>query len=321
MELLIALTLFAIVSVTSVMVMSNVLRSSKKIAAQAFLYTEAQNLMDQIEFMVSDSALDYEGYYARNILGEDWNTPHYGYYGQAFFSPGDGGPVDAEEGPYGEGGYGVACPSDPYKTWPIDCSDETPLASQFDQNLGVHPIPGAPTSYTQTDEPTAANAFCKEDIGGSCEDFAYGLSRELILINADGDERIVLTPLLLENGTSLGKLVLTGADSNEDAIADEWTCLAKYVCANPNEATLEDFKAISPAALDILEFSLMITPTEDPYRAFGEADVQVQPMVTVFLTVSLSDDYDQGRLGNGKPVIRLQRSISTGVTQLVPSYL
>ncbi len=84
-------------------------------------------------------------------------------------------------------------------------------------------------------------------------------------------------------------------------------------------STAYDFMAFTPSAINVQDFYVIITPMEDPYRAFAEEDVQVQPQVTLIMTVTLSEDYSGNLLGE-VPSLTLQRTISTGVYGEVISY-
>jgi uncharacterized protein (TIGR02599 family) len=88
-ETLISLAIFSVVSVITVTLLVNGMRSAKKIQAQVLLYSEAQALMDQVARDIERNTIDYETYYARDVLGElGWDTEHYGYYAASFYDPG-----------------------------------------------------------------------------------------------------------------------------------------------------------------------------------------------------------------------------------------
>src|SRR3989338_919710 len=96
-ELLITLTIFAVVAILSVSALVNSMASARKIQAQVFLYSEAEAIMDQLTREIEQNTIDYEAYYARNVQGETgWETQNYGFYGQSFYDPGSGG---WDEGP------------------------------------------------------------------------------------------------------------------------------------------------------------------------------------------------------------------------------
>lgn len=333
-EVIVTATIFVTVAMISVMVLNNILKSSKKIRSQIFLYTEAHAMMDLIMRDIQRNAIDYEAYYAREVLGEaGWATTGYGSYGQSFIHPGTlGGPSSA--GPYdGITGYGTYC-SDMVGSYPADCPDAIPVSDSLDYETGAHPftdIDGVAPSYDETQ--ANMNAFCEGDV--TCADLSHYVTNELILINSTGDERIaILQESLDDQGIDhqLSKVVLSGSDTNNDGIDDQWTCKAEFGCTGADngpdfndidtlEADQANFLPISPSALSVEEFYVMIAPLDDPYRAFAESSnaSQVQPQVTVILTVSLSNDYSSGFLGE-TPSITIQRTISTGVYTEIPSY-
>lgn len=331
-ETIIALTIFSMVAAASSIVMSNVLRSSRKINSQIFLYTETQALMDQLTKAVQRNTVDYEAYYARNVLSEtSWNTENYGFYGQSFYNPGDDGGPD-EAGPYDElaydvNGYGTYC-EDEISSYPADCPDDTPISDSQDYDTGENPFDGIDGTYAALSDPTYMNAFCGTG-DSTCAEMSESYVEELILINSDGSERIIF---VREKGSDdnyqIAQAVMYGSDSDYDGISDEWTCASEYSCtaSGPNPSDLTDgsdsssFMPISPTKLHIDEFYLYISPVEDPYRAFAEEDsgTQLQPQVTIIITATLSSDY--GSVVGDTPSITVQRTISAGVYSEVTSY-
>jgi hypothetical protein len=326
--------------------MMNTLRSTRKIQTQVFLYSEAQAAMDYLARYIEQNGIDYEAYYDREAKGNDsdWHTENYGYYGQSFFHTGDdGGPTSG--GPYsGINGYDAECPSDSSLVYPDDCPDELPIYDELDYDTGAHPFSYIDTiSSSYTDDPSYMNAFCESSSGSvDCEDFDYFFTDDLILISPEGDERTIFTREDFNENSGeyrLSIMQLTGSDSTLDGIVDDWECLDGYTCndsftgdggdtldipwnddLNYHEGTRqEDFMAITPTAVTIESFYVLIAPLEDPYRAFAEEDVQIQPHVTIIMTMSLSEEYSQNLLGN-VPSITVQRSISTGVYTDVNSY-
>lgn len=336
--MIVTLTIFSIISMVAVSVVANSLKSARKIQAQAFLYTEAQALMDKMAREVENSALDYEAYFSMDVLDQSWETPSYGQYAQSFYNPGSGGPFN--EGPYEDvGGYGVYC-EDGVNVYPTGadpetgeinggtCFDDDPPRDAFDQNTGTHPFDGIDAFGYPSDDSFGMNARC--DAGSTCGSVIYNVADALILINSAGDERSIYTRRDLEgnactwdpanNGDCLlVKLAMKGNDTTSDGIVDSWTCQNNFVCEDPALPLLSDFKAMNPSALDVEEFYVYLVPTEDPYRAFAEEDAQVQPQVTLLLTVTLSEGYGANLLGN-PPTITLQRTVSTGVYSEIKTY-
>lgn len=328
-EVLLTLTIFAVVAMISVNLLVNGLRSAKRIQAQVYLYSEAQALMDQIARDVQSNTVDYEAYYSRNVLEDvSWDTPTYGYYGQSFFDPGTGGNAP---GPYVDVNdwYGATCPSDTSLLYPDSCPGETPVYSQLDFDTGAHPFDGIADDYPSdynTDDPTYMNAFCQgtaasPDHGSStCADAGVPFTNELILVNGAGDTRIIFVKEPFDDSPTeygLSRLVMSGTDTNNDGIEDHWECASGYSCSDP--AVLADFMPLSPLNISIVSFDILISPSEDPYRGFAEEAAQLQPQVTIIMEVSLSSEFGSGLLGE-VPSILIQRTISTGVYSKVSSY-
>lgn len=337
-ETLITITIFVVLASVGLEVMTSGIQSSKKIKADTFLVTEAQALMDLIGIDVASNAIDYEAYFAREVLAETgWTTTDYGAYGRAFIHPGDdGGPTHSAMSPYDfTDSYGSLCP-DGSSTYPDDCPSDIPLTDSLDFDTGAHPFTDIDDIDSSTmDNPTYNNAFCGDN-SADCADMQSYQTNELLLINGAGDQRIVILRECLDSDCEdyrLAKVVLKGKDTDNDGIAETWTCNDDYTCNGsddgPAETDLtdddsgagEDFMPISPSKLDIEDFYILVTPVEDPYRAFAEEDenIQIQPKVTIVMTVTLSDSYAKGILGD-TPSITVQRTLSTEVYNEVTSY-
>ena len=317
-EMMITVTIFSIVAILATTMMTNTLRSARKIQAQVFLYTETQALMDRLARSVERSAIDYEAYYSRaaaaladSQVENGWHTENYGYYGQTFYYPFNSG--SAETGPYSAAvsGYGSS-----------------------DLDYGTHPFPGiSGFSATYSEDEDSMNAMC-ERVSSSpadCTIFDYHILDELILINGSGDERTVFLRRLADSGSTsstpdyqLAKMQLVGSDSDLDGVTDLWVCDSAFTCtdtdADGNDVPAEvDFVQMNPSSLHVESFYVYISPIEDPYRAFAESGAQVQPQVTIVLTATLSENYGAKILGD-PPSITLQRTVSTEVYNEIVSY-
>lgn len=323
-------------------VLYNSMRTSKKVQAQVFLYTEAQALMDQIGRVIERNTIDYEAYYLREVQGErGWETRSYGYYGQSFIDPtstggpDDGGPYDLNS-PGDSDGYGTFCSGSTTLSFPDECTYPFADSTSADINQAMHPYD---STIGDIDD---WNAFCEDD--SSCSSLENQIKDVLILINTDGDERTIFG-LEDADGTASGtdnylsKVVMVGVDTDGDGIEDEWSCSSRYSCngtyagntvPKTNDLThitgkerstgvQHDFMPISPSSLSITEFYVILGPVEDPYRAINEPDSQVQPHITIVMTVTLSEAYGSRLLGN-PPSITFQRTVSTGVYSEVTSY-
>jgi len=328
-ELLIAMTIFALVAMVTVNVMVNGMASSKKLQAQLDLHSEGELIMNRLVSEIKRNTIDYEAYYARNVQGETgWETQNYGFYGQSFYDPGSGG---WDEGPYSSLSdyWGVLC-SDGTSIYPDDCPTETPTYADLDLDTGTHPFTGIGSPYT--DDDTSMNALCED--ATDCNALEYAVTDELILINSAGDLRTVFTRELFNASSMeyrLSSVKLTGSDSDADGLVDAWVCSSDYTCTGtgdvPDSAdltdtdptTATDFQAFTPSSINIQDFYVLIAPMEDPYRAFAEEDSQVQPYVTIRMTLIVSEDYGTSFIGE-TPTLTLQRTVPINVYGEVVSY-
>jgi len=341
-EVLITLVIFGVVSVIATYTLISTMRSAKKIQAEAYLYSEAQALMDKVSRDIEVSAVDYEAYYARSVQSENgFGTPDYGLYGQSFFHPGEYG-WNEDDGPYSDKVnylYGPTCPQEPTKPFPDECTTDTqPYEDSVDNEVFTHPFEGVSIidgDYADADDDhTFMNAFC-EYTTESCNSLQFVFQDVLILVNGRGDERIVYARETT-NGAGdsyrLSKAVLTGTDDNGDGLINAWECSPLYTCDTysgddgPDPADLTDgvsdddnFMPITPKNINVEEFHVYVAPLEDPYRAAGEVVGQTQPQVTIVMKISLGSDYDYGLLGE-MPAITIQRTISTGVYHELETY-
>lgn len=334
-EIIIAITLFAILATAGVTMVSNVSNTARKVEMEEYLYTEAQNLIERLTREIQNSGIDYEEYYSRNIY-QTGTIPafrtfgeNYGEYHKQFFNPGSDGPNN---------GYGAYC-AGTTTSYPSDtaCSPDT---GTFDYETGMNPYDGSGKP------PTTANAFCDSSVLCS-HDTDYYQTDELFLINKSGTER---TYFVIENGKvqAIAMVQLDGTDTDGNGIMDTWTCANGYTCNGTNNLPspgdlikadgldTQDFTPISPEALYIDELTFYITPLEDPFKAYAESttntfeNVQLQPRVTIVLKAHyqafnsdgtpILDFSDVGKFLGNVPSITLQTTVGTGVTNVIPAY-
>lgn len=192
---------------------------------------------------------------------------------------------------------------------------------------GTHPYSGNPAG----DDPEDANAFCP--VGGptSCStDLTLHQTDELFLINREGDHR---TYFILDDG-AIKMLELDGTDTDQNGIAEDWTCSSAYTnCSTPAftpPITAAGFLSITPEHVVIDDIQFYISPLEDPFKAFNETTgalfdtVQVQPSVTIVLTAHYQP-YDSAGTPVGaqigdNPTVTIQATATTGVYEVVPGF-
>jgi prepilin-type N-terminal cleavage/methylation domain-containing protein len=85
------------------------------------------------------------------------------------------------------------------------------------------------------------------------------------------------------------------------------------------DPNVSHFLPISPARANVKSLHFIVTPLEDPYRAFAERDVQVHPSVTIVMTIGLSELAEASYPGEF-PDITVQTTVAAGVVGSVNSY-
>lgn len=329
-ELLIAVAVFAIFLTSIVTLLVDMYRSARRITLEEQIYQDLRAMLKQITIMVEDNAIDYEEYYraasGSTEYGEDTNSANYQYgdYAKQFYDWGD------------DGGPGVYCNTDPGYLTPLQPGDACEVIDKttLDTNMGKNP------PLESLGDPSSANAFCGGDIAGvsPCPPPLY--QNELYLINERGDRKtfLALEPIekTVESTTYdekvLSTLWMNGSDTDGDDVSDAWTVPGEFdyngvpssladdlANSKPTANVFEEFIPISPMRTNIIDMQFYVAPYEDPYKAFAETGILVQPHVTVVITVEPSASELTNYLG---PVPRktLQTTIYSEVRENVESY-
>ena len=205
-EVLIAATIFTIVSLVGVTVFVNVIRIQHRVFLENAIYEDARVMMERISREIRSNTVDYEEYYSKastydiafdplpsldlNGMKENPYGTMYGCYAKRFYNPGAGGPE--------QGGFGAYCNSYPPST--AQTPDNTPGCivnkTTLDINTGQNPYAGYST--LSNGNPDVANAFCDQNqssgMDANCKDSSpnHNEQNELYLINAKGTEKTIL---------------------------------------------------------------------------------------------------------------------------------
>lgn len=320
-EIMIAMTIFAMLAVMTVQVFNNTSRMSRKIEIQEYVFTEAEAALSKILREVERSTIDYEEYYSKLVLGSTYYGQNYGAYGATFYDPGTGGPLGLPILGGGDGITGADCVDDDEYFIGMDCEDF--ILNTYDTNIGEHHL-GA----------EQANAFCEGcDLGAK-----YSVQDELYLINGAGSRKVIFALEEKEDGERvISMLEMVGYDDEDgDGVMDFWGCSEDYVCNQdvlhgydvPKEdndlemGPIDDgeFEPVTPGNLNIVDLTFFVAPLEDPYRAFAEGEdvIQQYPHVVVVMTVAPSAGLTQGLLGEDW-TLTIQGVASANVFGVVPS--
>ncbi len=335
-ELIIAISVFAVLAIMTIQIFSNIAGVSRKVEVQEYVFSEAEAAMERIIREIQRSAIDYGEYYSMNVLGSSYYGQNGGAYKATFYDPGSGGPlVLGLDG--GDGIDGTDCGSDTEYFFTEDCEDFD--AGTYDSDTGRHYYSDSEAGFMED-----ANAFC-ESVGGDCYDVGYSLQDELYLISADGYEKVMFARELNGSEYVISSLSMYGSDVDGDAVYDYWGCATEDDCFDTirhyeydwityydypiPESDLDlqdgsiddvDFLPMTPSDINIVDLHFYISPLEDPYMGFAETESwsMQHPHVIVVMTVAPSSGLNEGLLGEDW-TLTLQGTASTSVFNEVPS--
>lgn len=340
-EVILATSIFTIISLVIVMIFISVIRMQRRITLENALYEDGRFMMERIAREIRRNTIDYEEYYNRLVENGKYGE-HFGCYATRFYNPGSNGPGIAVPGA-GASKLGKYC-SNPVvipELMPGCVIDKTTL----DVNTGQNPYQGI---SMPDNEPQSANAMCDLKFppqSGSCSINTHLYQqKELYLIDTKGKQKSFFALKTFNNSNEkvLGLLRLEGRDADSDGIHEVWNgaaCLQNLCCANGfdceglndleetlNNANLPLFTGfipLGPLRTKITDLKFYISPLEDPRKAFTETEIQdgiqQQPHVTVFLTLQPAES-ELINFGENPPTLTLQTTVSSRVYNNIESY-
>jgi prepilin-type N-terminal cleavage/methylation domain-containing protein len=334
-EVLVAASLFTVVSVLGVVVFVNVMRIQRRIALENAIYEDARFLMERIAREIRHNTIDYEEYYRFSGLaaGETYGTygQYFGCYASRFYDPGS------------DGAFGYTCSIGSGAGCIVN-------KTSLDVNTGENPFSSA------TAGPKSANAVCDEDEFGliPCDPSDAStessfMQEQLFLINPKGTQKTFVARKQVNSSDYAAAIVrLYGVDADTDGIAENWVkettkkynCLDEFNCAalrtdGVGGSTLESsltntnllyqgFIPLTPLRTNVTSLKFYISPLEDPHKAFAETlpahGIQQQPHVTVVMTVEPANSELLNFAGE-VPVLTLQTTVSSRVYNEVRSFV
>lgn len=355
-EMLIAISLFAIVATISTQLFIDIVNLEKKSSIQNVFYEDARIIMQQISNYIQAGAIDYEEYYNRYVVHDNngeagYFGVNYGVYASRFYDPGKSLVNEPTHNPED---LGVEC-SYPAGADIDECDVVFTLAT--DLNTGQNPF-----EYAASDE-GHANAFCDDPLIGGCDGAEIGRVTELYLIDSTGTEKTILarkkTGELTNDDWALGMMKLDGIDVDQNGVVDTWKCKEEFSCYGDGSAaealevataighdyiqTASDVSAydirlpqysdlgqvfdlsssqfvpITPRRSSIKNLNFIIHPVEDPYRAFSEDNMQAHPSVTIVMTIGLTEAEAELYPGDFQDVT-VQTTVTAGVLGKITSY-
>lgn len=276
-ELLIAVSIFAMVATITGSMYIQAFRETRKTNLQNQIYEDGRFLLQRIADEIRAGMIDYDEYYNQNVvigtLSAQWSIPgagtqnfgqNYGRYYSAFFNPGSDNALgfDCNTADLNTA-VGGGASRDEHRN-KRTC---TPLRKTIDRNTGENPFSG---KYTNSAQPE--DAFCgavlyspatfnQNDRKGLCQSNGAPdsdqekLQKELYLISADAFTKTIIARERI-GGTApnpvyaLSLLRLKGEDTNNDSIPDRFTCSAEFQCfSNASPCTSANLPRIRTRAL------------------------------------------------------------------------
>ncbi|PIR55390.1 hypothetical protein COU74_01310 [Candidatus Peregrinibacteria bacterium CG10_big_fil_rev_8_21_14_0_10_36_19] len=347
-EVLIAVSLFAIVATISSNILVDTVKLQKKSSLSSTIYEDLRIIVQQITNEVQNGAIDYEEYYNIYVLQNGKSAQdtyygiNYGAYGSRFYDPGIR--IDGAT-PKNPNDLGVEC-SYP-ETVPVGEDCQVIYTLSTDLNTGRSPY------YGNTDD---TNAFCDKSIGKCNEP---GVIDQLFLIDKTGKKKTILGKKKTSNNDyAVGIMRMDGLDIDQNGVIDTFTCNENFSCIGdgtgedskveaaiklpffsttsavkeygirlPHASDLEDvfdvnssqFVPITPLRTTVKDLKFIIKPLDDPYKAYAEEKMQSHPTVTVIITLGLSDLVKDLYPGDF-PDVKIQTTIASGVLNRIDSY-
>jgi prepilin-type N-terminal cleavage/methylation domain-containing protein len=353
-EVLIATSIFTVVSLLAMTAYINITRIQSRINLENAIYEDGRFMMDRLTRDVRENAVDYEEYFNKNFhaaSGQAWPYGHtYGCYSLQFYNPGinSSRAVDSH-------GLGALC------GFPVDGDPAanpgcTIFKPSFDINTGKNPFVGRAGTPAETE----ASAFCASNFTYVLKSYSnliktcspgqeFYPQQELYLIDKNGKKKTIFARRKIATSPdvyALGMVQLNGEDSDSDGIFDKWeNCSGganKFCCASGFDCTLTNgsdslettlatytlptqlykgFIPVSPLRSTITRLNFIITPIEDPHKAFAEFSELAQPKVTIAMTLEPSPDQLKNFGGDpaNPPEITLQTTVSSRVQTEVTS--
>jgi prepilin-type N-terminal cleavage/methylation domain-containing protein len=330
MEVLIAASIFAMVSIIGAVIFINISQSERKTELVNAIYEDARVIMETLAKEIRGGTIDYEEYYSINVLGADSYGLYRGAYGSRFYDPGyyfDGVPKKGTN----PDNLGIECFNESGEIHACDEDHTIIYQLSVDKNMGQNPYDA--TTKLEQDK---ASAFCDESKNLPVPCPQPNDQGKLYLISKDGRTKtILLRRLIAGDDYALAMVKMDGTDTDNNGVIDTFTCQAEYKCpedgAHPGTPTTLDtetpfaintsqFMPISPLRSSVSALKFIIWPDEDPYKAFSELDVQYQPRVTIILTLKPSSEEMQNYPGEDVPEITIQTTVSTGAMQKISTY-
>lgn len=343
LEVLLAACLFSVVGMMATGVFLNLSRGQQQVSSRNTLYDDAQFILDQLTKEIGSNAIDYEEYYNRIVLKGNPGM-NYGQYAARFY-------------------YDLATPKDECPTTNPLCVNvgTNPSIGNFPEKSNAFYKAGttAPDIFCSGFEPifsTSKGHACVKQLylinpDGTKKFFiapekidwdvtnnksSYVLSRAMMVAYTDAagnnsiphlfhcetdsmcTKRLEVDTLNITPPVMNKLLYYPDPDDLKGTLGQGDTPIDKAYNGGKN------FVPFTPSRVNIKYIKFLISPTEDPHKAFAEANADMgtitnvhQPKVTIVLTV---EPLSNAKNGTNYPSLTVQTTVTPGLFTEVMSY-
>ena len=278
-EIIVALGILTLIGIFATTIYLNYSARARDLKASNLVYEEGRLLMEKIVREIRQNTVDYEEYFNTNVLEYPLGQ-NYCLYDQIFYETGFDGLIGTED----DESLGERNPNLP--------KNNAPLENPIQNNLFLINQEGTKRTYLSKVTKTVNG----EEIG------KIGMVK---LVGKDfGDDHINAADSY--NGQKETNNLCAPDTRENDGLIDTWLCEKGYPCNREVEiesATIlgclgftdgilndpknidHSFVDISPNALNIVDLKFIILPKDNPHKAYKVNEVQLQPYITIQMTV------------------------------------
>lgn len=319
-ELMVSLSVLTLMSLGAARIYLNYTATSRDLKASNLVYQEARFLMERIVREVRQNAIDYEQYWNQNVFipyikgGTGNYVDYYCAYGMFFTDSGpDGAPLSYDD----NDSTGLRNP---------ELGAMIPAPSQavapMEEELYLINISG--------NERTIITRVDVDQEGSTGNPIGTVALNKMIGVDYGTDKINAADPY----GTGSPDPISCPPDEREnDGLIDTWIChpdfenicktdveLSNGLCTSEtgheviNDPDDPDYSFIniSPNSLNIVDLRFIISPQDDPWKAYNIDEIQFQPSVTIQMTAQANPKIVTLTGGDAAPPsITLTTTVST----------
>lgn len=307
-ELSIAILVLTMLSIFAGQIYLNYTSAARNLKGANLVYEEARFLMEKIVREIRQNGIDYEQYFNQNIMiptegggfaqnlvpfategGGDY-TDNYCAYSSIYY---DNGPDNDFWTLKDNDSTGTRNPE--WESWMTDSgATQIEAAKSVENELYLINIAGTKRSVLTR---------VVENVNGD-------MIGKVALLKMDGQD--FGTDHINGRNPSNASIPVSDPschpdEGENDGLIDSWLCSPGFSCLNVldtpsatiagcaglSQVAIKDpadpnysFVDISPNALNVVDLKFMIAPADDPWKAYSMNDYQIQPHVTIQMTVN-----------------------------------